>query len=158
MSSPETSAGFSDELLDLPVPTSTRQVMLVLCVHLLALGSLIAVYHAFAALSLALGLALLVSLRHGLAVSRRLDRGAVTHIRFYRGDWRLLLVDGDWVPARLMKPAFIGRAFIVLVFRSTGAHHTVVLARDALQYDDFRRARVFFRFAGRELTSRTVEA
>ena len=72
---------------------------------------------------------------------------SVLEISYYRGDWRLLTRSGEQVEAELLMPHYVSHFFIVLRFRSRRKRFPVVITRNSVGPDEFRRSRVFFRYA-----------
>ena len=139
---PETPAGFT-EGVDLPVRISAAHVCLTLGIHLIAAGALMVndLFHPIVQGGVLF--ALFVSLASSFWEMRK-----VRHVHCLKGAWRLQLAGGAVVPAQLIEPVFAGRFLLVLRFRFGGRKQAVVITRQGLPADVFRRARVYLRWGG----------
>jgi hypothetical protein len=137
---------FLAERLHVAVGVSLRHGALILSVHLMAAGAMLLHSGLTAELRAALGLALVVSLINALD-SQVLpwSRSKVNAIACSGSGWRLALPDGSWQSAELTGQVMISRWFIVARFRYDAGTRDVVIARDTMDADSFRRCKAFFR-------------
>lgn len=96
-----------------------------------------------ATLSWLLGVVLVVSvfenlLRHAF----RVLPGSLVQVVLSDGQWTLLTRSGQWMQADLRQPVYIGFWFLVLRFSALTGSQTLVVTRDALAPDAFRRCYV----------------
>ncbi len=97
-------------------------------------------------LSLAVTLSVADSLyRQGL----RLHPDTVQALSLSSGQWRVRQRSGEWQEAEVLPGGYAGHWFIVARFRLAASTCLLVLSRDSIRDDQFRRCYVRFRYEGR---------
>ena len=141
------SGRFSGDSLSLPVGASPTHLLLILVSHLLGLLALILLNVVHAELRVFVAIALVLSAHHAIRGARLRCPDSIVEVRCFKGRWRARTRDGRWLEATLSGWLYVGRRFIVVPIFIGGRRRSIVLASDVLTADQFRRARVFFRFA-----------
>ncbi len=141
---------FSDENLYLDLKPSARVLVVFAAVHGLGLLGLIAnpIFHN--ALGAYLALALLVSLvvvasEHALLLAPQ----SIIRLVLSNGRFRIVCAGGEQKNVQLIEPIIIWTGLVVMIFREHGRwvrRRYVVLMRDSVDADSFRRTRVMLRY------------
>ncbi len=139
---------FSSKNLSVDLRPSLLLGTLVVSVHILALVTLVVNGRFSVLLSMFVGLAILISFVYTMDRSVLLTNSkAVRSLRYHDGNWRLMLTSGEILDAEIRFPVYVSSLFIVVHFRTLTDQFSVVMARDAIAPDDYRRSKVFFRYA-----------
>jgi hypothetical protein len=166
-------SGFNERGLMVELRSSNIVACLVILAHLAALMGLI-LNPAFSSImqlsvGLAIGLSFLISFQRTVLRRFNLRSGSLSieQINYFGSQWRLLLSDGEWLAVELIDPLFAGDWFLILRFRSPSFQNVklqnssfkgngtgkiaVVIARDCVGADQYRRLLVLLRHRSHEL-------
>ena len=101
-------------------------------------------------LPLKCALSLCIALSIGTSLYRRVllrHARSIVLLVFDGRRWRLRYRDGSLVNVIEQKPLYVGAWFIIVLLRADAGPMPVVIARDSIREDTYRRCLVYFRFS-----------